>query len=133
MKSLRNKRTTDLGMSAENLKKLTAKPSLKQFKIFHEKLVAVEQAKFDLTLKQPIYVAFAIPDLSKTLIYEFHYNYIKQRYPKSTLLFTDTDFLTYQIQTDNVYKYFYAIKHLFVSGMRKKVHSTMMKKKQLVK
>ena len=119
----------DLRMSEENLKKLTAKPSLKQFKIFHEKLVAVEQSKFDLTLNQPIYVAFAVPDLSKTLIYEFHYNYIKQRYPKLTLLFTDTDFLTYQIQMDNVYKYFYAIKHLFVSGMRKKVHSIMMKKK----
>ena len=37
------------------------------------------------------------------LMYNFHYNYMKQKYPDSALLFTDTDSLTYQIQTVNVY------------------------------
>ena len=64
-------------------------------------------------LNQPIYMGFAILDLSKTLMYVFHYSYIKRKYPDSTLLFTDTDSLTYQIQKDNLYEDFYADKHLF--------------------
>ena len=45
-------------------------------------------------------------DLSKLLLYEFHYKYIKQKYPgeKSTLYFTDTDSLLYTIKTDNIYR-----------------------------
>ena len=53
-------------------------------------------------------------------MYDFHYNYIKRKYPDSTLLFTNTDSLKYQIQTDNVYEDFYADKHLFdFSGYKK--------------
>ena len=63
-------------------------------KIFHENLVTVERAKAELTLNRPIYVEFAILDLSKTLMYDFHYNYIKRKYPVLTLLFTDIDSLT---------------------------------------
>ena len=113
MKHLRNRRTVKLETSEEKLKKLAAQPSFKKFKIFHENLVAVEQAKVDLMLNQPVYVGFAILDFLKTLMYDFHYNYIKRKYPDSTLLFTDTNSLTYQIQTDNVYEDFYADKQLF--------------------
>ena len=113
MGSLRNIRSVDLVTSEEKLKKLAAQPSLKQFKIFHENLVAVERAKVEFNLNQPIYVRFAILDLLKMLLYDFHYSYIKQKYPDLTLLFTDTDSFTYQIRTDNVYEDFYADKHLF--------------------
>ena len=120
MKNLRNRRTVDLVTSEEKLKKLAAQPSFKQFKIFHENLVSVERAKVKLTLNRPIYVGFAILDLSKTLIYDFYYNRIKRKYPDSTLLLTDTDSLSYQIQTVNVYEDFYADKQLFdFSGYRK--------------
>ena len=120
MENLRNRRTVDLVTSEEKPKKLAAQPSFKQFKIFNENLVAVERAKVELTLNQRIYVGFAILDLSKTLLYDFHYNYIERKYPDSTLLFTDTDSLTYQIQTGNVYEDFYADKHLFdFSGYEK--------------
>ena len=45
-------------------------------------------------------------DLSKLVIYEFHFNYIKQKYPleKSTLCFTDTDCLLYTIKTEDIYR-----------------------------
>ena len=57
--------------SKEKLQKLAAQLSFKQFKIFHENLEAAEQAKFELSLNQPIPVGFAILDL-KMLMYNFH-------------------------------------------------------------
>ena len=46
-------------------------------------------------------------------MHDFHYNYIKKKYPDSPLLFTDKDSLAYQIQTGNVYEDFCTDKHLF--------------------
>ena len=112
IENLRNRRTVELVTSEQKLKKLAVQFSFKQFKIFHENLVAGGQTNVELTLNQPIYVGFAILDLSKTLVYDFNYNYIEQKYPNWTLLFTHTDCFTYQVQTDNVYEDFYGDKHL---------------------
>ena len=43
----------------------------------------------------------------------FYYNYVSRKYPDSTLLFSDIDFLAYQIQTVKLYEDFYANKQLF--------------------
>ena len=120
MENLRNRRSVDLVISEEKLKKLAAQPSFKQFKIFHENLVAVEPAKVELSLSLPIHVGFTILDLSKTLMYDFHFSCIRQKYPDTTPLFTNTDSLTYQIQTVNACEDFYADKQLFdLSGYEK--------------
>ena len=55
-----------------------------------------------------------ILDLTKTLMYEFHYDYIKNKYgSKSELLFSDTDSLLYEIKTEDVYENFNNDKKLF--------------------
>ena len=55
-----------------------------------------------------------ILDISKTLMYDFHYNYIKEKYGNNArLLFTDTDSLTYNIRTEDIYKDFWIDKDKF--------------------
>ena len=98
----------------KKLDKLTSKPTYVSSKIFNENLMAVHKIKEALTLNRPAYVGMCILDLSKTLMYDFHYNYIKERYgDRAKLLFTDTDSLTYEIETEDVYKDFWNDKDMF--------------------
>ena len=67
-----------------------------------------------LKLNKPAYIGICILELSKVLMYEFHYDYIKNKYDnKSELLFTDTDNLMYEIKTEDVYKDFSSDKEMF--------------------
>ena len=89
----------------QRLKTLIAKPTYKLNVQFNDNIIGVEMNKTTVTLDKPIAIGFSILDLSKTLMYDFHYNTIKKKYgSKATLLFTDTDSLTYHIQTKDVYK-----------------------------
>ena len=56
-----------------------------------------------IELNRPIQVGFAVLELSKYLMYNFHYNVWMKRFPNSKLLFTDTDSLTYQVTGHDVY------------------------------
>ena len=89
-----------------------SKPSFISQKIFSKNLVTIHEIKPVLTLNKPIYVGFSILNLSKYLMYEFHYKYIKSKY-SANLLFTDTDSLVYEIKTEDVYEDFYKEKDLF--------------------
>ena len=114
MENLRKRQDIKLVTDEEKLAKWASRPSFISFKIFNEDLVAVHKIKPTLTLNRPAYVGMCILDLSKTLMYDFHYNYIKSQYgDKARLLFTDTDSLMYEIEADDVYQDFWKDKHLF--------------------
>ena len=98
----------------KKLDKLTSKPTQVSSKIFNENLMAVHKVKETLTLNRPAYVGMCILNLSKMLMYDFHYNYIKRKYNnRARLLFTDTDSLTYEIEAEDVYKNFWNDKDMF--------------------
>ena len=99
MENLRKRVDVRLVTNEKKLLKLTSKPTYISSKIFNENLVAVHKIKEALTLNRPAYVDMCILDLSKTLMYDFHYNYIKKKYgDRAKLLFTYTDSLTYEIE-----------------------------------
>ena len=86
--------------------KYTSRPTYVSHKLFNKNFVAIHEIKQVLLLNKPIYVGFTVLDLSKQLMYYFHYNFIKKNF-NAQLLFTDTDSLTYKIKSENVYKEFY--------------------------
>ena len=114
MENIRKRVDVRLVTSKEKLLKMTSKPTFVSSKIFNENLVAVHKIKETLTMNRPAFVGACILDLSKTLIYDFHYNYIKHKYDnKVKLLFTDTDSLTYEIETADAYADFWQNKDKF--------------------
>ena len=81
-------------------------------KMFDKDYAAIHEIKPVLTLNKPIYVGFTVLELSKWLMYDFHYNFIKKNFD-AELLFTDTDSLTYEIKSEDVYEELFKRKHLF--------------------
>ena len=105
MENIRNRVDVKLVNTEEKLRNLVAKPNFKSQKFFSENLVSVHMKKTSLTMNKPVYLGMCILDLSKTIMYDFHYNYIKPKYGnKAKLLFTDTDSLMYEIETEDFYK-----------------------------
>ena len=114
MENIRKRVDVRLITDEKKLLKMVSKPTYVCSKIFNENLVAVHKIKETLTLNRPAYVGMCILDLSKTLMYNFHYNYIKTKYGnKAKLLFTDTDSLTYEIEAEDVYRDFWNDKDRF--------------------
>ena len=104
MENVRKRRKVDLVCSPVKLKKLLAKPQLEQFLIVNKETVLVDRIRAKVVLNKPIYIGFAVLDVSKLLMFDFHYNVIVKRYgTNSRLLFTDTDSLCYYLFTDDAY------------------------------
>ena len=106
MENIRNRVKVKLVNTQEKARELIAKPNFKgPPKIFNENLISVHMKKTSLTMNKPVYLGMCILDLSKIIMYDFHYNYIIPKYGnKAKLLFTDTDSLMYEIETEDFYK-----------------------------
>ena len=104
IENIRKRQSVKIMDDRKKALKLTSKPNFDRVTIFDEHLVAVHMKKTEVYFNKPIYVGQAILDLSKTLMFDFHYNYIRKKYGnKAELLFTDTDSLMYLIQTEDFY------------------------------
>ena len=113
MENLRNRIDVKLINNAEKYLKWVSRTNFVSQKIFDENFVAIHMKEVTLTLNKSIYVGFPVLELSKTLMYDWHYNYFKKKFD-CTLLFTDTDSLMYEIKSnEDVYEKIYADKDLF--------------------
>ena len=112
MKNLWKRVKVRLVNKAKDYKKYVSKPSFVSQKILSKNFVAIHEIKPVLTFDKPIYVGFSILGLSKLLMYEFHYKYIKTKYDNRAKLFIDTDSLAYETETDDDYEDFYGDKNL---------------------
>jgi hypothetical protein len=106
MENVIKPRKVDLVGDPTKLKKLLAKQQLEQFVIVNEDLVLIERIRSKVTLNEPIYIGFTVLDLSKTLIFDSHYNVMLRRYgTDARLLFSNTESLCYHVFTDNMLEY----------------------------
>ena len=92
--------------NAEDFLKYTSRLTHITHKIFDKNLAAILEIKPVLIVNNPIYIGFTVLELRKWLMYDFHYNFIKKNFD-AELLFTDTDSLTYEIKSENVYEEFF--------------------------
>ena len=81
------------------------KPNFKSGIRFDENLMGCEMGKTKVVMNKPVYLGQVILDLSKIIMYEFHYDYMKEKYsdPPPQLCYIDTDLLVYQIKTKDFY------------------------------
>ena len=106
MENVRNRINVKLVINEKACNKLAKKTNFKSANIFHENLIAVHmERRTAVKFNKPIQIGMSILDLSKTLMYRFHHDYVKPKWgDKSSLLFTDTDSLCYEIKTDDFYE-----------------------------
>ena len=105
IENIRKRQNIILVDNRKKAEKLASRPNFERATIFDKNLIAVHMKKTEVYFNKPVYVGQAILDLSKSLMFDFHYNYIKKKYKnRAELMFTDTDSLLYQIHTDDFYK-----------------------------
>uniref|UniRef100_A0A2S2R9P8 DNA-directed DNA polymerase n=1 Tax=Sipha flava TaxID=143950 RepID=A0A2S2R9P8_9HEMI len=104
MENVRKRVSIKLISSEKKAHKYMIKPNFKDRTIYSKNLMAVhlfnEKIKFD----KPIYVGFTILDISKTFMYDFHYNIMKKKYDHNlNIVYSDTDSLVYEIKTNDFF------------------------------
>ena len=112
IENLRKRINVRLVNNAKDILKYTTRATYVTHKLFDKDYAAIHETKSVLVLNKPIYVGFTVLDLSKWMMYDFHYNFIKKNFD-AELLLTDTDSLTYEIKSKSVYEEFYKWKDLF--------------------
>ena len=92
-------------MSQQKRNYLVSEPHYDATKFFTENLLAVETRKTQILRNKPDYLGLSILDLSKTVMYEFLYDYVKPKHGENTkLCYMDTDSFIVHVKTDNIYK-----------------------------
>ena len=106
MENFRKRVSVKLVNNEKDYLKHVSEPTFISRKIFDQNFAAVLEIKPVLRLNKPIYVGFTVLELSKWLMNDFRYKFIKKGFDVK-LLFTDTDSFTYEIKSKDVYEEFF--------------------------
>ena len=105
MENVRYHRGIKLVTSDKRRSILASELNYHSTKYISKDLLTMEMKKVEVKMNKPIYLGQAILDISKTLMYEFRYDYIKPKYKeKLRLCYTDTDSFVMYIKTEDFYK-----------------------------
>ena len=105
MENVRNRRDIKLVTTEKRRIKLVSEPNYHTTKQFSENLIAIEMKKARVKMNKPLYLGMSILDISKTLMYEFWYDYVKPKYKdKAKLCYMDTDSFVINIFTEDFFE-----------------------------
>ena len=105
MENIRKHRDIKLVTTNNKREKLASEPNCHTCKYFSEHLMAIEMKKTKVYMNKPIYIGQSVLDISKTLMYEFYYNYLKPKHgDKVKLCYMDTDSFILYVETNDLYK-----------------------------
>ena len=98
----------------EKLLKLIREPNFQHAYEISDKLFLVESTPIKTVFNKPIYIGACILETSKLHMYQFWYDHLKNKYNnKVELIYTDTDSLIIQVETDDIYKDMFEDKNLY--------------------
>ena len=105
MENIRKHRNIGLVTTEEKYLCMVMKANFKSGVLFGENLMGCEMGKIKVVINKPVYLSQAILDLSKIVMYEFHYDYMVPKYglEKLKLCYMDMDSLVYDIKTEDFY------------------------------
>ena len=102
MENVRKHEDIKLVTTDERRNKLVSEPNYHTTKQFSENLLAIEMKKTKVKMNKPVYLGMSILNISKTLMYEFWYDYIKPKYKEQAKLcymVNDSSLLTFLLKT----------------------------------
>ena len=105
MENVRKHRDIKLVTTDKKRNQLVSEPNYHATKWFSENLLAIEMKKIKLKMNKPVYLGLSILEISKTLMYEFWYDYVKPKYQDNgKLCYMDTDNFIINIRTEDFYE-----------------------------
>ena len=105
MENVRHHRDIKLVTSEKRRKRLVSEPNYQSCKKFSDHLMAIEMKKTKVKMKKPLYLGMSVLDISKTLMYNFWYDYFKPKYgDRAKLCYTDTDSFIIYIKTEDFFQ-----------------------------
>ena len=105
MVNVRKHRDIKLVTTDKRRNQLVSEPNYHTKKWFSENLLAIEMKKTKVKMNKPVYLGLSILEISKTLMYELWYDYMKPKYGDNVkLCYMDTDSFIMHIKTEDFYK-----------------------------
>ena len=105
MENVRKHRDIKLIKTDHRRNKLVSESNYHTMKLIEENLAIIEMRKVKVKMNKPIYLGLCVLEISKIIMYEFWYDYVKNKYRnKARLYYTDTDSFVINVKINDFYK-----------------------------